>query len=223
MDPEPPPSRGEPAEDGPSARSRGDRMKGWQTLLAAVVTAVAAIGGVLLTKGCESEPTESAPPVVESTVSPTPEVRQEAYITKVWSEAHPALPPPAVSVHLEGTFKNLQPGTAVVGLLGPETANGNAARQWVVANAVLDRPRSTWVVELRLRRPAKRVLYQAGTASEDLWKNCGAETECLTGPGVTAPELADPSEFSVIGLDPTTPLTDARTGDTFRQLPPGLK
>ncbi|MFF2130739.1 hypothetical protein ACFVW1_36340 [Streptomyces olivochromogenes] len=145
----------------------------------------------------------------------------------------PSSPPPALMVHLEGGFKNLQRGTAVVGLLGPETAPGDAEQRWVVANAVLDRTRDTWKVDLRLRRPAKRILYQVGTASEDLWKGCSAESECLTVAGGVPVEgggggSADESfpggadGLMVEGFDPTTPLTDAQTGQTFLSPPSGL-
>lgn len=226
MGQESPPRTGAPDGEGRPGQSRGNRLQSWQTLLAAVVTAAAAIIGILLTKGSD----DSKPSPV-----PTAEIRQEAFITKVWSGPHPELPSPAVMVRLEGTFKNLEPGTAVVGLLGPEMAAGNGER-WVVANAVLDRSRSTWTVDLRLRRPAKRILYQVGTASEDLWKGCTAETECVAGPRessppdpVEPPPPADPPgegdggapESPVDGLTPTTPLTDAKTGQKYSSPPPG--
>ncbi len=227
MGQESPPSSGAPDGESRSGQSRGNRLQSWQTLLAAVVTAAAAIIGVLLTKGSD----DSEPSPVESTA----EIRQEAYITKVSSGPHPKLPSPAVMVRLEGIFKNLGPGTAVVGLLGPEMAAGNGER-WVVANAVLDRSRSTWTVDLRLQRPAKKILYQVGTASEDLWKECTAETECLASPreprksSPPDPELpANPPverdrgapESPVDGLTPTTPLTDAKTGQKYPSRPPG--
>lgn len=229
MGQEPSPSTGEPDGDGPSGRSRSDRLQSWQALLAAIVSAAAAIGGILLTKGCDA----SEPPSPEPTVVPSSDqIRQEAYITKVWSGSDPKLPPPALMVHLEGGFKNLQRGTAVVGLLGPETATDDAEQRWVVANAVLDRTRDTWKVDLRLRRPAKRILYQVGTASEDLWKGCSAESECLTvaggvsvggGGGGSADESfpGGAEGLMVEGFDPTTPLTDAQTGQTFLSPPSG--
>jgi hypothetical protein len=230
MGQEPPPSTGEPNGDGPSGRPRRDRLQSWQTLLAAVVSATAAIGGILLTKGCDASQRPSPEPTV---VDSSEEIRQEAYITKVWSGSDPKLPPPALMVHLEGGFKNLQRGTTVVGLLGPETAAGDEGQRWVVANAVLDRTRDTWKVDLRLRRPAKRILYQVGTASEDLWKDCDAETECLTvarsdaiegGGGGSADESlpGGADEFTVEGFAPTTPLTDTQTGQTFVSPPAGL-
>ncbi|MFE5946252.1 hypothetical protein [Streptomyces sp. NPDC056480] len=244
MDQETPPSTGAPDGEGRPDQTRGGRLQRWQTLLAAVVTAAAAVIGVLLTRGSD----DSEPPRVE----PTDEIRQEAYITKVRSGPHPNLPSPAVAWHLEGTFKNLEPGTAVVGLLGPEMAAGNGKR-WVVANAVLNRSRGTWTVDLRLRRPAKSIAYQVGTASEELWKECTAETECLAGPRESSPTEqdltpspepessgedahtaeppppAEPSgegdggelETPVDGLTPTTPLTDTKTGQEYSSAPPG--
>lgn len=225
-----PPSTDAPDGDSRPGQSRSNRLQGWQTLLAAVVTAVAAVIGILLTRGSDDS---ELPPKDNSVIESTADIRQEAYITKAWSGPHPKLPSPAVMVLLQGTFKNLEPGTAVVGLLGPEMVAGNGER-WVVANAVLDRSRSTWTVDLRLRRPAKRILYQVGTASEDLWKGCTAETECLVGrresstpTGKTLP--ADPPveggggapESPVDGLTPTTPLTDAKTGRKYSSPPPG--
>ncbi|MFD3663417.1 hypothetical protein ACFWVF_22980 [Streptomyces sp. NPDC058659] len=250
MDQETPPSTGAPDGEGRPDQSRGSRLQSWQTLLAALVTAAAAVIGVLLTRGSD----DSEPPRIES----TDEIRQEAYITKARSGPHPNLPSPAVAWHLEGTFKNLEPGTAVVGLLGPEMAAGNGER-WVVANAVLNRSRGTWTVDLRLRRPAKSIAYQVGTASEDLWKECTAETECLAGPRESSPSpteqdaTAEPEpessgeqdltaeplpppppesepsgeadegalESPVDGLTPTTPLTDTKTGQEYSSPPPG--
>lgn len=238
MDQEPPQSTGAPDGESRPGQSRGSRLQSWQTLLAAVITAGAAILGILITRGSDdSEP----PPKDDSVIESTADVPQEAYITKVLSGPHPKLPSPAVMVRLEGTFKNLEPGTAVVGLLGPEMAASNGER-WAVANAVLDRSRGTWTVELRLRRPAKRILYQVGTASEDLWKECNAETECLAGrsesstsdpsqsqPADPPPPPPPPSEdvdqgapeSPVDGFTPTTPLTDAETGQKYPRLPPG--
>ncbi|MET9541681.1 hypothetical protein ABZY16_29975 [Streptomyces sp. NPDC006553] len=234
MDQETPPGTGAPDGEGRPDQSRGSRLQSWQTLLAAVITAAAAVIGILLTKGSDSE----TPPIKSTT-----EIRQEAYITKARSGPHPKLPSPAVTWHLEGTFKNLEPGTAVVGLLGPEMAAGNGER-WVVANAVLDRSRGTWTVDLRLRRPAKSIAYQVGTASEDLWKGCTAETECLAGPSESSPSESSPTdqdltaepppepepsgeadegtpESPVDGITPTTPLTDTRTGQEYSSPPPG--
>jgi hypothetical protein len=210
---EPPPSTGEPDGNGPPGRSRSSRLQSWQTLPAAVVTAVAAIVGVLLANGAD----DSEPP------PETDEVLQEASITRAWSEPHPKLPSPAEMWHLEGKFKNLQPGAAVVGLLGPETTSGNGER-WVVANAVLDRTHRTWTVDLRLQRPGSRTLYQVGTASEDLYKSCAAETGCVVAPrvevGAPAPSEPGAAEPLVDGFDPTTPLTDAKSDEKHSSPPP---
>ncbi|MFD5329310.1 hypothetical protein [Streptomyces sp. NPDC127092] len=218
MGQEPPPSNGEPGDEENPGQVRRSRLQNWQTLLAALVAAVASIVGILLMRGAD---TGSQP-------DPTPEsdeIRQEAYITKAWSGPHPRLPSPAVMYHLEGKFKNLDPGTTVVGRLGPETGAG--AQQWVMANAVLDRARSTWKVDLRLQRPGKRILYQVGTASADLYAGCPAETACLVGEPEASPPPAedgggtgDPDQASPDGFTPTTPLTDARTGQTYSSPPP---
>ena len=231
MGQEPPPSTGAPDGNGGTGQSRGPRLQNWQTLLAAVVSAAAAIIGIALTNRSDSPEPSPTPSVRTST-----ERRQEASILKALLGPHPKLPAPAVMVHLEGEFRNLEPGTAVVGRLGPERAADEAdgepvqGEQWVVANAVLDRAHGTWKLNLHLRRPAKRVLYQVGTASEDLWKGCTAEAECLTSPpdmdsapspSATADEDGPPeAEAPPTGFTPTTPLTDAETGQKYSS-PPG--
>ncbi|MFJ9824919.1 hypothetical protein ACIRSU_11140 [Streptomyces sp. NPDC101160] len=236
MGQESPPSMGEPEDNEPSGEGRGSRLRGWQTLLAAIVTAVAALIGILIMRGSQTGP---QPPPKTTSSEPGATIRQEAYITKAWSGPHPRLPSPAVMYHLEGRFKNLEPGTAVVGRLGPETAPDNT-QQWVMANAVLDRARSTWRVDLRLQRPGKKIFYQVGTASEDLYEGCPAETACLVDePDIRPTDSGEPDggahatptepssgtgkpDASLDGFTPTTPLTDAKTGQKYSSPPPGV-
>ncbi|MFJ7591860.1 hypothetical protein ACIQZO_31730 [Streptomyces sp. NPDC097617] len=132
----------------------------WQTLIAAVVTAMAALVAVLLSQSGSGGRDPAPDPTLSSALDPSMGRRTDTVVTTHLTRqyADPATPPSGVAVYFEGTVSGLGPGSTVYAMV----RRGDERSNWPSALADVDRGRGTWKALVHVPRPRLPLEMSAG-------------------------------------------------------------